>query len=165
MNRNGGSALSDGDLVTDIWDTAHGPDGPAILARQLLDRTTLATLDVDTFGPLGTTALGIGQWLGATEAAARSAHACWRDAAGYQSERDEDLLRQFLIPEAWRMQREPLPATDWSAWLYALTDDDQPIALINTSDGSAVTVDDEPWADWPALRVADVQSPPFRDVP
>lgn len=136
MNRSGDAADVDGRTVSGIWDVASGPDGPSRLAHQLIDMTDVPIINSVTVGSGGTMATSVGTWL--RSGRTRSAKACWQDIAGFEPTRDVELLSFFRVPPEWLRQTEPISGTDPSAWLFVLTDQELPVALLNAADGQAV---------------------------
>jgi hypothetical protein len=59
------------------------------------------------------------------------------------------IVNQFHIPSAWAGANPPYSGADWRAWLWALTIDENPIALVNLQTGEAINPDGSVWQGWP----------------
>lgn len=156
MNRDGESALVDGEVISDIWSIASEGQGPYELAYLLLSHTDHGVSDDRTPSATALSALNIANWLNHQRGRQVSVDPVWWDSSGdFGSGPNSFLLESFQVPRGWLQQPEPVVGTDPCAWLFALMDDGRPLALVNVRTSEAVDINGVRWNDWPELSYRD----------
>lgn len=138
MNRNGQSAIVDGEVVPDIWSLAGQTPGkgPRDLARELIAESGL-DLNPDQ-APNGTAlaAVTVANWLNLNRDRRVQAIPIWQyDGFTGGDTEQVSLLEGFGDIDGWLRQPTALEGLTSTSWLFALILDDVPVQLVNTRTG------------------------------
>lgn len=138
MNRNGESALVDGEVVSGIWALAGQTPGkgPRDLARVLIAESGL-DLNPDQ-APNGTAlaAVTIANWLNLNRDQRVQAVPIWQyDGFTGGDVEQLSLLDGFGDIDGWLRQPPAIESLTSTSWLFALILDDLPVQLVNTRTG------------------------------
>lgn len=138
LNRNGISANLAGALIENIWEKAL-KNGIEETALFILAQAN-GGIDVKKKPEknlLALTCRRIARWVRFQSQKKGKAVCCWIDDTYYVGPANA-LLSQVQVPEEWKKLPAPYPNSDWSAWLFALTVDDQVKGLVNMLTGDAI---------------------------
>jgi hypothetical protein len=147
LNRNGSSAANAAGIVHDIWDLAAQDLESAMTTVIKNLKIPVSLFDGAERKPTVVACRKVARWLAQSDDGERSALCCWFDSS-YGAGPAEQLLSAFAIPESWKVLPAPYVGSEWSAWLYALTIDEAPVALVNTHTGEAIAPSGAIWELW-----------------
>ncbi len=148
LNRAGDSAEFNGTLIEDIW-LKSVRDGIQETALHILQesKSEFAKNGTDKNKVLVLACKRMARWVNAQKSERVKPFCCWIDDQNYVGPA-QSLINKVKIPQNWKSQKPPYESSDWSAWLFALTIDEEVIGVVNMMTGDAIDCDGLKIMEW-----------------
>ena len=161
LNRLGENALAEGELVEFIWSRAAY--SPRETALHIMSESEVPAGEGADFN-LGAIkgAIRVAQFL--CEDRSRCRDVIWGCFVQAEDVQVHPFLSEFSIPESWRSMTPPTASTSWSAWLWVLTHDENPEAIVNLMTGEVLNKKGRPWYGWTNESIEDDEGLPASTI-